>query len=162
MRRILKGMAVLLRVALPAAVLLVSGCGGETIPEAQPVTGVVTLEGAPVEGADVVLVPSDQNTKSAGAMTDAQGNFSVKTYWDREHQLDGALRGEYGITITKMEKPDVPANMKPEEVMALYSNSGPPKSLLPKRYSTPSTSGFKVSVGDSPPDPLQLELKKEE
>lgn len=147
------------RICLIAPFLL-TGCGsGEKIPVAHPVTGNVTFEGKPLEGANVVLVPSDPANKSAGAMTDAEGNFSVKTYWNAENQLEGALPGEYGIAVTKQEQRDVPADMKPEEVMAMHMKLGPPKALLPKKYSAPTTSGFKVSVGDAAPEPLKLDLK---
>lgn len=151
-------MAVRSRLIFLIVALLMTGCGGEGPPATYAVTGNVAFEGKPLEGANVVLVPSDPAGKSAGAMTDEQGNFSVKTYWDSEHQLEGALPGEYGIAITKVEKLDVPPDMKPEDVMALHMKRGPPKALLPARYGAPTTSGFKVSVGDSSPEPLKLEL----
>jgi hypothetical protein len=144
------------------APLLMIGCGGEKVPATYAVTGNVTFEGKPLEGADVVLVPTnptDPAAKSAGAVTDSQGNFSVKTYWAADRQLDGALPGDYGIAVTKLEKRDVPPDKKPEEVMALHMQLGPPKSLLPAKYGAPTTSGFKVTVGKASPEPLKLELQ---
>ena len=63
--------------AFGAVMLLVaSGCGGNTV----PVSGVVTLDGKPVEGAAVSFTPekSDGVGGSYGK-TDAQGRYSLKT-----------------------------------------------------------------------------------
>jgi len=141
--------------------LLVIGCGGDRPPATYAVKGVVTFEGKPLAGANVVLVPTnptDPAAKSAGAVTDSQGNFAVKTYWNADIQLDGALPGDYGITVSKLEEREVPPDMKPEDVMAMHMKLGPPKSLLPAKYAVPATSGFKVTVDTSPPEPLKLEL----
>ena len=143
---------------LMTVAFLATGCGGEDYPETYPVTGVVTYQGSPVQGADVVLVPSNPDVRSAGGYTDAEGKFSVKTYFSPEHHVEGAMSGEYGVTVSMMEKREIPPDLKPEEVMAYHMKLGPPKSLLPKKYSAPNTSGFKVSVGDAPPEPLKLEL----
>lgn len=136
------------------------GCGdGVELPKVQPVTGTVIYEGKPLEGANVVLVPSDTAQKSAGATTDAEGKFSVMTYIDPDHQVQGALPGNYGIAITKMEVNKTP-EMTAEQMMSQPMAMKAPKSLLPKKYSAPMTSGFKVTVGeDAPPEPLTLDLK---
>lgn len=139
--------------------LVITGCGGEDYPATYPVTGVVTYHEKPVEGADVVLVPSSPDIRSAGGSTDAEGKFTVQTYFDPQNQLEGAMTGEYTVTISKQAKADIPQGLKPEEEMAYYMKHGQQKSPLPKKYSTPATSGFKVSVGDAPPEPLMLELK---
>jgi len=149
------------RIALVMAPLLVLGCGGEKVPATHAVKGVVMFEGKPLEGADVQLIPSnptDPAVRSAGAVTDSEGNFAVKTFWNGETQLDGALPGDYGIAVTKMEKRDVPPEMKPEDVMAMHMKLGAPKPLLPQKYAAPTTSGFRVTVGNKSPEPLKLEL----
>lgn len=143
---------------LATASLLAAGCGGESFPETYPVTGVVTFKGKPLEGADVQLIPTDPAVRSAGGTTDAEGKFSVKTYFDPQNQSEGAMRGEYAVTITKVEAAKIPEGMKPEEMMAYHMKRGAPKSLLPAKYKAPNTSGFKVSVGETPPEPLQLDL----
>lgn len=145
--------------ALLIAPLLLIGCGGGDGPPATyAVKGVVTFEGKPLEGANVVLVPKDPTAKSAGALTDKEGNFAVKTFWNPENQLNGALPGDYGIAVTKLEQRETPPDMKPEDVMAMHMKLGPPKSVLPTKYSVPATSGLKVTVGNSSPEPLKLEL----
>jgi hypothetical protein len=149
-------------VLLTAIVSLSLGCGGEKVPDVQPVTGVVTLDDKPIEGANVALVPNGTDkTRSAGGTTDAEGKFSVKTYWNAEHQLEGALPGDYLITVMKMEAPkETEAAKDPKEMMSSPMQMRSPKSLLPKRYNQPTTSGFTVSVtADKPPEPLKLDLK---
>lgn len=149
-------------VRAPALLLVLSflamGCG-ESYPETYPVTGTVTYNGKPVEGANVALVPSDPAVRSAGGMTDARGSFSVKTYFDSEHQSEGAMPGDYGISVSKPGVVETPAGLKPEEAMAYYMKHGPPKALLPTKYQVPAKSGFKVTVGDASPEPLRLDLK---
>lgn len=146
-----------LLVLLMASLLI--GCGGSKLPKTYAVTGVVTLNDKPLEGADVVLVPSDPKLRSAGGVTDAEGRFTVKTYFDPRNQIPGAMTGEYGVAVTKVEKRNVSADLKPEDAMAQTMKMGQAKSLIPKKYNSPTTSGFKVSVGTSAPSPLKLDLK---
>jgi hypothetical protein len=139
--------------------LLATGCG-ESYPETYPVTGVVTHKGKPVEGADVVLVPSDEKLRSAGGMTDADGKFSVTTYFDPEHQSEGAMPGDYGVTVSKTEVLEAPPGLKPEEIMAYHMKHGTPKPQLPTKYAAAKTSGFNVTVtADSETPPLKLDLQ---
>ena len=43
--------------------------------------------------------------------------------------------------------------------MAFHMKNGAPKPLLPPKYQAPAKSGFKVTVGETPPEPLKLDLK---
>lgn len=154
-----RGMSTRPLIALLAAVLpLLAGCSGDNLPTTHPVTGVVMYKGAPVEGASVTLVPSDSEGRSAGATTDAEGKFAVKTYLGPKHQPHGALPGDYTITVSKMEAREIPEGMKPEEVTAVFREMGPPKNLLPKQYRAPNTSSLKVTVQPKL-EPLTLNLE---
>ena len=146
-------------ILLFVATSLALGCGGSKLPKTYAVTGVVTLNDKPLDGADVVLVPSSPDVRSAGGVTDAEGRFALKTYFDPKNQVSGAMTGEYGVTVTKLEKREVSASLKPEEAMAQAMKMGPAKSAVPKKYNAPATSGFKLSVGTSAPPPLKLDLK---
>lgn len=132
--------------------LTTAGClgggGGAEFPTT-PVTLKVMHKGAPVEGANVAMVNSNDYDKPVIAVgrTNAQGEAVMRTYSDG----DGAVKGIHLITVTKME---VSATGPAVEMDSPdYDPNAPaapaPKSLLPIKYSTPA-SGLTVQVGDSP------------
>lgn len=128
------------------------GCGGDGIPKAYPVSGVVTYQGKPVEGAEVTFSPAveDPKARAAGGKTDAQGKFTLKTYYDPTHELGGAILGDYLVTITKKE-----AGASQEEMMKAMQSGKPvpmPKDLLPAKYALPQQSGLKQTVSASTPE----------
>jgi hypothetical protein len=147
-------------VMMPFVSLALAGCGGETYPSTVPVTGVVNYQGKPVDGATVTLVPTDAKGRSASGITAADGKFSVKTFYGADHNPEGALPGDYLISVTKTAAAATPpAGMTQWEEQSWYSKQGAPKPLLPKQYMSPERSGLKVTVGKSSPDPLTLDLK---
>jgi len=74
---------------------ILTGCGGSG---PVPVRGRVLLDGVPVAGATVTLVPVDGGHPADG-WTDSDGVFRLKTF---KHG-DGALPGAYKILVTKTE-----------------------------------------------------------
>src|SRR5262245_61809710 len=77
--------------------LAVVGCGGKYKPV--PVSGVVSLDGAPVEGAAVYFyaVGDEREGRPAQGVTDKNGEFRLSTMGEN----DGALRREYKVVIAK-------------------------------------------------------------
>lgn len=152
--------------ALATAAL--AGCGSG-LPGTVPVSGTVTLDGTPVEGAAVLFQP-DTPGPAARAVTDASGNFALSTFTGP----DGALPGMYKVSVTKMESvpgvvvppaaPAAPAATEsglPDQSMLSGPGAGPskaPKSLLPPKYSNPSQSGITAEV-KSGMEPVKIELK---
>jgi hypothetical protein len=138
---------------LPAALLVLSGCTGGELGEF-PTTAVsikVVYKGQPVEGANVAMVNANDHGKPVIAVgrTDAQGEAKMRTYADG----DGAVKGTHLVTITKMEaSPNTDlADTASENYNPNVSATPAPKSLLPVKYSTP-TSGLTVQVADTPVD----------
>lgn len=145
--------------SLAVSVLLL-GCGGGTKedpnrPARTKVSGKVTLQGAPVEGATITLRPV-QGNHSALALTDASGRYVLGTF----DKSDGVVPGEYEVTVTKLapgtggsqpspDDPNYNPNVKPE----------PPKHLLPEKYADPKTSNLKASVSTAPRDDLEFDLQ---
>lgn len=93
--------------ALYVAALLVPlvgvGCGGSSGKgaakrlETYPVTGKVTLNGAPVPGASVTFSPAESGKPAAIGRTDSQGKYTLTTY----EADDGAVEGEFTVLVTK-------------------------------------------------------------
>ena len=116
------------------AIPLVIGCGPGR-PETAKVQGTVTYEGKPLDGARVTFYPS--GSRPAGGITDAEGKFNLMTF----EQGDGVILGECGVAIAK-SKGTPPSPQNPMGTM-IY--------LIPKRYSSPKTSGLirKVESGEN-------------
>ncbi|GIW99923.1 MAG: hypothetical protein KatS3mg111_3256 [Pirellulaceae bacterium] len=83
---------------VPVLVLMgLSGCGGDKLPTV-PVSGVVTLDGKPLEGATVTFVPQSPGARTASALTGSDGRFVLTTVKGG----DGAVPGTYAVTIKKV------------------------------------------------------------
>lgn len=94
-----------LLMALCLSALLGSfGCGknGSDLPTV-PVTGKITLNGTPLEGATVSFASNLPDAKPANGVTDAQGNYRLQTYISGTSQTDGALPGDYVVMVTKFD-----------------------------------------------------------
>ena len=133
--------------------LLSAGCGSRG-PAVQFVEGVVTLDGAALEGADVGFSPtSPDGGLSAVGGTRADGSFTLNAVGARPGR--GTAVGEYVVTVRKFQS-------TPSEPFVSYSERGhdtpppslvqpskadpPPKSLVPEFYGSLQTSPLKVTV----------------
>src|SRR5688572_3610664 len=76
-----------------AMVLLMLGCG-QSGPDVAPVKGRVTLDGKPLETADVVFQPVDGEPPSTGR-TDAEGRYELLY----KRGITGARLGEHTVRI---------------------------------------------------------------
>jgi len=151
---------------LVCAAILVSGCKKpvDNRPARAKATVTVTYRGAPVEGATVTLHPSTQDGKPAFGRTDAQGRAVLGTF----DAGDGAIPGDYGVTVVKTEGGDQPAEAPPSEIGAMPANTpgGPPlpqssgpRHLLPAKYADVNTSGFRVTINATGENNITLELQ---
>ena len=119
-----------------------AGCNSRRTPV--PVSGTVTLDGKPVEGATVTfhLLGDDKEGRPATGQTDTTGTFHLKTGND-----DGARPGEYKVVITKnvladpnLKMPDFPdtAEGRNQREHFLWKHFGddksPYKNVLPDKY----------------------------
>ncbi len=130
--------------ALAVIVLAVSGCQqSDTV----MVTGTVTMNGQPIEKAEVVFHPK-KGGRFASGVTDAQGHFSLST----AKPGDGAVPGEYMATLGEYYPPDAPPS--------------PPKgggflpSRFPTKYADPSKSPVTVTVERGKKNELTIEVTK--
>ncbi|QDT55176.1 hypothetical protein Pan44_32180 [Caulifigura coniformis] len=137
--------------------LLITGCGGSERPALVEVTGTVTLDGRPLEGAQVVLKPikvdDPKFQRPARATTDAQGKFTPNAYGDAK----GLPPGTYGVGVSKREVVGkLPDNFNTENPALTPANF---RLLVPKPYESPDTSNLEIEIapGGITPDPIALE-----
>jgi hypothetical protein len=115
------------------------------------VTGTISMNGSPVEGANVIFHPLDgaANALASQATTDADGRFELQTHTGAGKYKPGIVRGKYAVAVTKLD------------TAAIASTLAPPRSVLPKKYSNPATSGLSADVGAGAENdfPFSLEQK---
>lgn len=141
MRRIMDFNRVGILSGLLAAFVGLAGCGG---PEnVGRVTGVVTLNGAPLPGAVVKFQPQPNGSPSA-AVTDDSGRYTLRYTRDAE----GAEIGEHLVSISTFSKGDPDAE--------------PPRPAVPEQvpphYNTQSSLTASVKAGSNQFD-FQLDAK---
>lgn len=136
------------------------GCGGDAT--VAKVSGTVTLDGEPVEGASVIFAPIGGGRPATG-QTDAQGNFQLSTFGS----ADGAMIAEHEVSVVKVEESSaaqayVPEGEEPPEdqrdaLSGDLGTGGRVKYLVPLKYATGKTSGIKLQV-ERAMEPVTLEL----
>ena len=132
------------------------------------VTGTVTLDGQPVEGASVSFSPKSADGRGAAGLTDASGRFSLTTVASG----DGAMPGSYQVAVSKTTTsggPDVsglesdPSKMTPEDFAAMaerVENADPVVTTdeLPVKYKTAADSGLTAEVKKGEKNKFTFEL----
>ena len=109
-----------------------------------PVTGKVTYNGQPVEGATISFMPDGQG-RPATAISSSGGAYELSTLDSK-----GAIPGPYTVVVRKTEislASTAPVSM--EDALKLNNKPPPPpKELLPAKYA------------DAAKSPLKFEVKK--
>jgi hypothetical protein len=144
--------------------LVLPGCGkggGNVI-----VTGVVTLDGKPLEGAQVSFVPEQEGLPTGGATTDKEGTFEITPKGYR----NALAPGSYTVTINKIDPAKVNKDLerlrakgidpdKPEMQMLFTPGIGPlankaniaPKRVRDKEHSMLKKIELRAGVNNLPP-----------
>lgn len=121
-----------------------------------PVEGTVLLDGKPLAGATVQLVPQSGGRDATG-QTDAQGHFRISTF----KPGDGAVPGTYKVVISPpIGTPDPAQYASAEEAMAAAARPAarPAGPGFPEKYARPDLTPLTVEVPVR--EPLRLELKR--
>jgi Domain of unknown function (DUF6795) len=128
------------------------GCGsaGGKLPKTVPASGVVTLDGKPVDGAQVVIVPAGEGKTGADGVTDASGHFSLRAYREK----DGAIPGEYKVQVSKT------IEVRLSGAKGSLDGGDPVRyeHAVPAKYTGYKTSGLTVSIPDAGKRDIKLEL----
>lgn len=132
------------------------GCGGYSttadIEKVTPVSGTLTYQGKPLEGYQVVFMPTD-NRRVATGVSDAQGNFKMGT----NTVGDGAPPGKCKVAIV-FAPPDS-GEAGNEQIIDNPAKLPKPKVQIPKKYSNPDTSGLTQDIPASGINDLKIDLK---
>ena len=151
--------SIAIRLAVSASVtasLIVAGCGGG--PKLVPVSGVVTLDGEPLEGATLSFVPTAGNAiATAGSdVSGSNGNF-VMTYKGR----NGLSPGTYRVLVSKTEEVEPPSGFEVPDVFAKASFE---KQLmgLTKESIPPQSFEHEVEVPEDGATDFALDFKSKE
>ncbi|MDR1384027.1 MAG: carboxypeptidase-like regulatory domain-containing protein [Planctomycetaceae bacterium] len=119
-----------------------------------PAGGTITYNGSPLDGATIVFVPKESNKQGAGALSGADGTFTLTTISDN----DGAFPVEYSVYVLKEE----PLQISDEELME-YSRQGKtppkPKSLIPIKYTNPTKPMLNFTIPVAGDKNLLIKLK---
>ena len=120
-----------------------SGClgdGSEPVPDLYEVTGVITWDGEPLEGAKVIFEPEEVREKArrraSSSTTEADGTY--KLYYNPK--ASGATPGKHKVIIFKM--PD--------------DSEEPGEQLLPAKYNEKTELTADVTEG---PNEINFDLK---
>ncbi|PHS05447.1 MAG: hypothetical protein COA78_15280 [Blastopirellula sp.] len=99
--------------------LSLTGCGGAPTYDTGLVTGTITLDGSPLEGARVEFYP--EGGSSSNGMTDASGKYELKY----TKSTMGAVPGSHSVSITTYDSGDPdsepPIAAVPEKVPTKYN-----------------------------------------
>jgi hypothetical protein len=155
----------LLLSACLTVLVVLAGCANEPTrdgPELAKVTGTITLDGEPVEGAHIRFSP-EAGGPAAFAVSDRRGRYELRTF----DPGDGAVPGKYGISATKEVTEAGMEFDSQAELEAYVKEHGerPPKgetvSVLPEKYSSPGTSELTAEITVAKKNRFDLELKSE-
>lgn len=148
-----------LMLPLVAAFLLlpIIGCGDSNKgPRTVPASGVLTLDGTPVEGATIAFVQQNGGGHSAQGYSDAEGKFSLNAF---EYKT-GAVPGEYMAIIQKTVVGTAESKAGSEEAEHEGEGGGEagvPRNALPDQYRIPNNN-FVFTVPEDGTDSLNIKL----
>jgi len=131
-------------------------------PQMVEVTGTITLDGEPVEGAHIGFSP-ETSGPAAFAVSDKRGRYELRT----RDPGDGAIPGKYGISATK-EISEGGMEFESQAALEAYvqehGERPPPRrtiNMLPEKYSTKKTSGLTAEINVAKKNRFDLELTSE-
>lgn len=154
---------------LTLGLLFCFGCGSsEGFPKTYPVTGVIKVNGKPIEGA-IVTFQLDSGKENAIGTSNSNGEFKLSMF----RPSDGAVPGQYRVAVKKVNAQSADFNAPPPGQLTggdLADDYVPPadtsqltnkpqKSEIPEKYSNDQTSGLRATVTDSDSNHFEFDLE---
>jgi hypothetical protein len=142
-------------VAIALAAFMTSGCGGQDRWQAGRPTvvesaGAITHGGKPLANAVITLLPV-AGSHSAYARSDADGKFTLTTF----DANDGAVAGDYKVTVTCIVVENEPNPKDPEHLPPLHHAE---YSLIPEDYGSEDKTPLTLTIPETGSDELALTL----
>jgi len=136
------------------------GCNQSGL-ETFSVTGQIIYQGTPVAGAEIGFVPQgDASLKAARGTSDENGNYQLSVYVAPDNQPQGAMAGDYKVTIQKMV---VPEASKRAEYHELISNPQlQARNLLPASYANVDSTPLLATVSADKKNAFDFALNDEQ
>lgn len=137
-------------------VLLLTGCGEAVgpakLPETVPFSGVVKIDGAPMNRGIITFIPKSDGGYNAVGFVNEKGEYKLKTSVG-ELEGDGAAPGDYKVTISRFVKPSgepqdpsVPAEIPGKESIPLAYSDATVSALTAVVPAGGGTKDFEVST----------------
>ena len=141
---------------LVTATMFLCGCGSKE--KRTPGQGIVTMNNAPLEGAEVSFIPSDGKSEhEAHGVTDKEGKFTLKTLLGGG--FAGVAPGEYKVVIQKTlmvdsgQKAVNPTDPSKKDPVMVAKNT------LPVIYATPDKTPLTASVKENEKSDFKFNLE---
>ena len=119
---------------------LILGCG---TPKLHAVRAVVTFDGKPLVGAEVLLLSVQNDTGSASGITDMEGKVAFQTSGE-----EGVFPGTYVVIVSKIVEEQMLSNSEIRALAEIGIQYKPAMiELIPEKYTRRETSDLKMTVG---------------
>lgn len=130
--------------------LALAGCSGPA-DETVSAAGIVHLDGNPVEGVSVSLVPQAGVSGRGGyGVSDGEGKFVLKS----GPEMIGVMPGTYRVLFQKMRQQDgspIPPDAMEADVEVVNQ--------LPAVYANPENTPFSIVIPTPDGQPIEMDLK---
>ena len=163
----MSGRSALARAGGFAVLIAAVGCSGTDLGQFANVSGTVTHNGTPVEGAKVLFQGTTEGEGGAkntfSAYTDSSGKYAISGVGNNP----GIPPGLYKVAITKYLGPKgvmTGEEYDPGQIEAMISDGQGAaavglKNLLPKEYASPETTKLSVTVESGKNENVNFDLK---
>lgn len=145
-----------------------AGCFGSgdewtrNLPETVNASGIVLLDGEPVENASVVFAPVSPGEYPAKARTNDRGEFTADAFPSKK----GAVPGTYQVAVSKTVETtmtyvvnDAGEDAEHAETAGESQEGVGWKNVLPQQYANPMKSGIEIEIPAEGSKQLRIELK---